>query len=96
MTHLFGAWLSTRQARCQARPWMLCRSGGKFAGRMSSRPPKAKRASRMRLQYGASGKILALPVHERVEDRDLVAAREERLGEIAADESCAAGDYCFL
>ena len=41
----------------------------------------------------ALGHVLAAAVAQVVEDVDVVPARDERVGYVRADESCAAGDY---
>ena len=44
-------------------------------------------------EVGGGGDVLALPLHERVDDDDLVAAREERIHDMGADEPGAACDH---
>jgi hypothetical protein len=46
-------------AACQPWPWMLWRSGARFLAKVTGRPSKTKRPSRMRLEYGTSGKAEA-------------------------------------
>ena len=49
------------------------------------------------LEGGGGGDVVALPLHERVDDHDLVAAREERVHDVGADEpgpACDDGSHC--